>query len=322
MPFPGFTRSKKPAQTAKNDDDDEEFLPNTSSPFVRGLSNARYALCGERAACSCTTASFATMILDIVAFNLVFFFTAPPTAKTKAAAASSALLGPSQCQLAVGGGLWPPAVRYQFTIHQLFSCIFLHASVLHLGVSLCTLMRYGLSFEHRRSLWELLLLIMGAGIVGGLVSAATVPNTVLVCGSMPAFALIGDEFANVVWLGGTSMFSGTGGRRKKRLPYRLVVCGSFAAANLLVLLFSNGTVSVLACATCVVFGCLATASEYPSRRSREAVLDHGEGTGDTWAWWKRSGYLIATVGICLLLAMAILGFEGNTSIVNAPAPLC
>jgi membrane associated rhomboid family serine protease len=322
MPWPDF-RTKKPAQTSEQqDDDDEEFMPNTSSPFLRGLSNARYALCGPRAACSCTTITFVTMIINVTVFVFCFFFTAIPTAKTPEAAASSALLGPSQCQLAGGGGLWPPALRYHFNVHQLFTCIFLHASFIHLVVSLCTIMRYGLSFEHRRSISELILLIVGSGVIGGLVSAATVPATVLVCGSMPAFALMGDELANVLWAGGCTMFDGTGNRRKRRLPYRLLVVTSFGAANIGCLLFSNGSISILGCLVSTLFGALAAASEYPSRKSRNASIDHGEGTGDQWAWWKRSGYLVGIVSICFLFAIAVLGFEGASSIVDGPAPIC
>ena len=331
MPWPDF-RTKTPAQTSNtvpggdDDDDDEEFLSTTSSPFLRGLSNARYALCGPRAACSCTTVTFGTMIIDVVAFILVMFFTAPPQHSTSttnaAAAASSALLGPAQCQLAAGGGIWAASLRYHFHLHQLLSATFVHASVFHLCVASCTLMRYGLSFEHRRSLSELLLLILGAGVIGGLVSAATVPATVLVCGSMPAFALLGDELTSVLWLGGCTLFSGSGTRSKKRAPYRLAVVGVFGAANVVVLLFCGGAVGVMGCLTCLVFGCLVALSEYPSRRSRNATTDHGQGTGDGWAFWKRSGYLVGVCSICVLFAVAILGFEGATSIVDAPAPVC
>ena len=324
MPWPSF-RTKKPSQTSsniENEDDEEEFLSNKSSPFLRGLSNARYALCGTKAACSCTTATFVITIVNIVAFCFAMFFTALPKPNAVDAIASSALLGPSQCQLAAGGGLWSSDLRHRFAVHELFSSMFLHASILHLIVSLCTLMRYGLSFEYRRSLGELIVLVAAAGILSGLVSASTVPTTVLVCGSAAAFALMGDEIVNVLFMGGCTMFDGLGNRSKRRLPYRLTVVGVFFAANVGILLFAGGTVSFYAMMACVVLGGLATASEYPSRKSRKAQIDEGQGTGDEWAFWKRSGYLVGIVSVALLFGVAILGFEGNTNIPNSPAPIC
>ena len=323
MPWPGFKRQHKPAQTDNEEvDDDEEFLPNASSPFLRGMSNARYALCGPKAACSCTTATFVFMITKIIVFCCAFFLTAAAKSTATVAAAGGALLGPSQCQLAASGGLWPASLRYHFAAHQLLTATFLHASFLHLIVSLCTLMRYGLSFEHRRSIGELVVLILSAGVLGGLVSSTTIPNSVLVCGGMAAFALMGDETVIVLFAGGCSMFDGHGSRRKRRLPYRLLCVGCFGMANVTVLLFAGGAVSVAACLACFAFGGIATASEYPSRRSRTALLDHGEGTGDHWAWWKRQGWLIGIGAICLLFAAAVLGFEGATTIVDRPAPVC
>jgi|TARA_B110000208_G_C11690871_1_gene402221 membrane associated rhomboid family serine protease len=321
--WPSRTRTKKAQTTVEDDGEDgDEFLPNESSPFLRGLSNARYAICGPKAACKCTSATFVVLIIDVVAFILVYFFTVPAHASATAAASMGALLGPSQCQLAGGGGLWPADLRFRFNVSRLFSSTFLHASIFHLLVSLCTLMRYGLSFEHRRSLGELVLLVMSAGILGGLVSATTCPNVVLVCGSAPAFALIGDEIVNVLYMGGCTLFDGTGSRSKRRLPYRLMVVGAFAAANITVLLIVSGAVSFWACLACATLGGLATMSEYPSRKSTRAQLDHGEGTGDEWAWWKRSGYLVGVVSVCVLFAVAILGFEGATSISDHPAPVC
>ena len=324
MPWPQFMKRKTPARTAgraegdDEEEDDEEWTAGTSSPMGRWLSATRYAVCGPRAACACTTWTMALAFAAGGLFLLTLLVLPAPAAAGQAGAAQraleaaqpNALVGPPACALLAGGGLYAPSLRHRGALHALLTFGFLHASIFHLLVSVCTLVRYGLPFERRRGWPTLVVLFFAAGLVGGLAGGAAMPAAVLAGGSSGGLALAGDELVQVLWTGKCVRLFEGGSRRKRALPLRLVVLGSFLAAHAAVLVFfSGGAISMWACVTSFVMGMLISMSASPSARARRARLDHGEGTGDRWAWWLRSGHLVSVGGAVLLAVVAVMGFE-------------
>lgn len=336
MPWPwklGLFRKKSQTTsegTSKEDRDrqgldDEEWSSGSSSPFLRWLSSARLALCGPRSSCSCTTFTMATALSQVAVFliTLLVISADPNPSRSKSKPRDgigdvSAFVGPSGCAMLSGGALWPSSLRHG-QLHMLLSAGFVFASLFHMIVSVISLVRYGLPFEAKRGCWTFLGTFFAAGAVGALTAGALLPGSILAAGSSASLALMGDEFVTVIWTGGLKLFDG-GSRKGRALPLRLLVLAGFFGAHLLVFLFfSAGFISLWACLASFCFGILVSMTAHPSRSSRNAKIDEGEGTGDVWAMWKRHGFLAAIVATILFMVTTILGFE-RAVIPNRAAP--
>jgi rhomboid protease GluP len=87
-------------------------------------------------------------------------------------------------------GQWNFAV-YNGWYYQLFSSMFVHASIAHIGGNMLFLLIFGLRGEELFSLPEYLGVYLGAGLAGNLLSLALGPNLISVGASGAIFGLFG-----------------------------------------------------------------------------------------------------------------------------------
>jgi rhomboid protease GluP len=91
----------------------------------------------------------------------------------------------------------PPIYQYNYAVlfhgayFQLFTSIFVHASIAHLGGNMLFLFIFGLRGEEMFSLPEYLAIYIGGGLAGNLLSLVLGPNLVSVGASGAIFALFG-----------------------------------------------------------------------------------------------------------------------------------
>ena len=90
-------------------------------------------------------------------------------------------------------------VIQDFAIWQLFTSMFMHANLLHIGSNMVALFIFGIAAEQFFSKWEYLVIYLVSGLVGNLFSLFLLPlNTISLGASGAIYGLAGATFLIVI----------------------------------------------------------------------------------------------------------------------------
>lgn len=108
------------------------------------------------------------------------------------------MYGPSAQAMLDAGAKYTPYIVDDHEIWRLIAPVFLHGGVIHLGLNMFMLLRYGTAFERDYSWWRMMLLFLLCGIFATIASAVFVPEFLSVGASGSIFGLFGAFWAEYI----------------------------------------------------------------------------------------------------------------------------
>eukprot|EP01127_Copromyxa_protea_P021793 TRINITY_DN759_c0_g1_i7.p2 TRINITY_DN759_c0_g1~~TRINITY_DN759_c0_g1_i7.p2 ORF type:complete len:236 (-),score=36.37 TRINITY_DN759_c0_g1_i7:1459-2166(-) len=185
LPNPWTGTGRSVSGTVVNNDEEDsgvnmlEEMEEDSSPMAKAkyiLSTTFCSPClgsegpaSEKFMKLAKTFCFGVAVFDFLMFIVSLcvppFGFAPPS--------TNPMLGPNSEALVTLGALSVDHVRYNFQVWRMFTCIFLHAGIIHYVMNMTVQLGFGLEFEKKFSSWKTALVYIISGIGGSVVSLCT-----------------------------------------------------------------------------------------------------------------------------------------------------